>query len=58
MKIKVSVGIGLLGCRREKTVEVDDDELSEMTEDERSAYLEDIARDWMLSLVEWDWQVV
>ncbi len=50
MKIKVTVSIGLVGCHKSHTIEVDDDE----TEDG----LEEIARDEMLNMIEWDWERV
>jgi hypothetical protein len=46
-EIKVYVAMGLVGCRRERTITVDAD----MTDDE----IEDVARDTMFDIIEWGW---
>lgn len=47
--IRVTVSLGLVGCRRSETIEVEDD----CSEDE----IEEMARDTMYSLIEWGWSV-
>ncbi len=48
MKITVYVSIGLVGCRREATIEVDDDATEEDIEEE--------AQEAMLQMVQWHWE--
>lgn len=47
--IEIHVSIGLVGCRRTTTIEVEDD----ATDDE----IEEVARESMFELVEWSWRV-
>jgi len=46
--ITVYVELGLVGCRRESTIEVDDDAM----DDE----IEEMARDEMFNMIEWGWR--
>ena len=48
--IEVTVSIGLVGCKRSSTIEVEDD----MTDDE----IEEEAREAMFNLIEWGWSWV
>jgi hypothetical protein len=49
--IEITVSLGLVGCKRTTTIEVDED----ATEDE----IEELARDAMLDgLIEWSWRPV
>jgi hypothetical protein len=48
MKVKLTVSIGLVGCMREETVDLDDD----MTDEELDEYW----RDWMLSKIGGTWK--
>lgn len=45
--IKVSVSLGLVGCRKESTIEVEDD----CDRDE----IEQMAREEMFTMIEWGW---
>lgn len=47
-RLTVSVSIGLVGCKRERTIEVEDD----LSDDDLDA----IALDVMYELVEWNWK--
>ena len=47
-RIVVTVSMGLVGCNRKSVIEVED-ELSDEDIDE-------LARDAMFSLIEWDWR--
>lgn len=47
MQIRVYVQLGLVGCKRETTIEVEDDSSPEDIEEQ--------ARDAMLELIEWGW---
>lgn len=59
MQIKVYVSIGLVGCKREAILDVDDDELNAMaTAGDRREYLQEIAEQWKDDQVEWDWEEV
>ena len=49
-RIKVYVTIGLVGCRREVELDIEDD----MTDDE----IEELARDTMFEIIEWGWKRV
>lgn len=49
MKIKITVSIGLVGCRREKVIEVDDD----MTDEEIDEYAKEVM--FESELVSWHW---
>lgn len=43
-KIRRYVSMGLVGCRREDTIEIDDEEWSEMTQEERDTLLDEEAQ--------------
>ena len=59
MKIKVSVSLGLVGCRREVVLDVDDEDVEDMaTPEDRYEYLQELAEQWKDDQVEWDWQEV
>ena len=58
MKIQVSVGVGLVGCNRKETIEIDDYELEDLTESERGNYIEEYAKEHMFSMIEWNWKAV
>ena len=46
--LEVYVSVGLVGCRRSETIEVEDD----ATEEE----IEEVARETMFSMIEWGWK--
>lgn len=48
--IKVSVSLGLVGCTKRSTIEVDD-ECDDIT-------IEEIAREEMFNMIEWGWEPV
>lgn len=48
MKIEVHLSIGLVGCRRKITFEVEDDCTDEQ--------IDEIAREAIFELVEWQWE--
>jgi hypothetical protein len=56
MKVKAFVHLGLAGCTCRESIEIDDDELGEMSEDERGKYIDEIVRDWMFEQIEWGWE--
>lgn len=47
MKIIVTVSMGLVGCKKESEIEVDDD----LGDDD----IEEIAREEMFTMIEWGW---
>lgn len=52
MKVKIVVAIGLVGCTREKTIEVDDEDWAEMSDIER----EECCKETMFDMIEWSWK--
>jgi hypothetical protein len=54
VKIRIHVGTGLVGSRREEIFEVDAEEWESMSEIER----ENMCLEVMHGLISWDWQVV
>ena len=51
MKIKVYVSVGLVGCKRTETIELEDDGLSDEA-------IEEIAKEWLNETIEWGWKKV
>ena len=58
MKIQISVGVGLAGCTRKETIEIDDYELEGLAESERDKYIEEYAQECMFNMIEWNWKMV
>lgn len=55
MKIKVTVSTNRVGSQTEKEIEIDDDELEDYVEEDRQAIIEDMARNAMFEMIEWNW---
>lgn len=47
-RIEVHVSVGLVGCRRKATIEVEDD----CTDEE----IEELAREALFEMIEWGWR--
>jgi hypothetical protein len=51
MKIKVSVSVGLVGCKRQTEFEIPDDEAAGMSDSD----IDDLAKNEMFNMIEWNW---
>ena len=51
-KIKVGFSMGLVGCKKEAVIEIDDEGWNEMNEEERNTRLDQEARSYMEERVE------
>lgn len=58
MKFILYVGTGFVGCKHEDEIEIDDDEYNDMTESERTAYLDSVAQEFMNDRIEYGWKEV
>lgn len=47
MKIKAFVSMGLVGCKREEIIEVEEDD-----------DIDEAVREWMFNEIEWSWEKV
>lgn len=56
-KFEFSVSLGLVGCRKREIVEIDDEELEDLSGDEQVAYLESYMQDWLPNHVDWGWDL-
>ena len=52
MKVKIVVSLGLIGCTREATIEVDDEDWADMSDKDR----EEGCKETMLDMIEWYWE--
>jgi hypothetical protein len=57
MKITVYVSIGLVGCRKEETTEIEDEDLDGLSDADRERLLDDIAHDCVMSMIEYGWRL-
>lgn len=56
MKINIYVKTNKIGSECEYELEIDDDDLKDMSEEEREEYINKIALDYALeSLIDWNW---
>ncbi|EGT3945307.1 TPA: hypothetical protein KOR49_002200 [Clostridioides difficile] len=56
MKINICVKTNKVGSECEYELEIDDDDLKDMSEEEREEYINKIALDYALeSLIDWNW---
>lgn len=56
MKINICVKTNKVGSECEYELEIDDDDLEDMSEEEREEYINKIALDYALeSLIDWNW---
>lgn len=58
MKVLVKVSTNRVGSTVTTTIEIDDEDVEGMSESELSQYVESIAKDTMLDLVQWNWEIV
>lgn len=58
MKIEVSVGTRYVGSEVRDTIEIDDEEVEDMTETQRDDYLDEIAREWMFDEIDYGWKII
>jgi hypothetical protein len=58
MKIQVIVSTKYIGSKSTQEIEIDDSELEDLSEAERDDYIEEIARDTMFEMIEWNWNEV
>lgn len=56
IKIKVTVGVGLVGCSRTKIIEINASELEDLEGDDRNRVIEEYAREAKDNMVEWDYE--
>lgn len=57
MTIIVKVSTGLCGSENTTSFEIPDDEVSGMSESERFDYLEEMAKDAMFDMIDWNWHI-
>ncbi|HGM3507339.1 TPA: hypothetical protein ACKOR7_001915 [Clostridioides difficile] len=59
MKINVYVKTNRVGSGCELELEIDDDDLKDMSDEEREYYIDEIAWDYAFeNLIDWDWYEV
>jgi hypothetical protein len=58
MIIEVSVSTDKVGSRCTREIQIDDEEFEGMTDFDRDEEIEEIARAYMLGMVNWDWEFV
>ena len=58
MKVKAYLCIGYANADRDETVEIDDEELEDMTEDEKNAFISECVQDWADEYIEVGWNEV
>ena len=51
-KFEVRVAMGLVGCSKKEIVEIPDDELADMDD----SAIEDIMRDQMFQMIDWNYE--
>jgi hypothetical protein len=56
MRIRVTLSIGLAGCRQEDVLDVNDSELEGMSENERQAYLNEVYAEWRNEYLDGGWE--
>lgn len=56
MKIEMYVGL-VTGRTLRETVEIDDADLADLSEEERDEYLTEYTRQWMWELVVWGYEI-
>ena len=52
MKVAVTVSIGLVGCKKTRTLDFDDGDWNAMTDNERDEVLHETA----MEMIEWGWK--
>lgn len=57
MLINVSVATNRVGSKISETIEIDDAELAELSEEERDKHIAEVARDWVFNNIEWYWEI-
>ena len=59
MKIKATLGIGISNAHRTTIIEIPDEELEDMTEDEKSSYIRDFYVDlWMWECIDCGYEII
>lgn len=58
MKVQYTLTVGLVGCKRQNVVEVDDSDFEGMTEQEILEDLRERAMDWAWNYIEVDAELV
>jgi hypothetical protein len=56
MKIKAYVSIGLVGCTREATIDVPDEDLDGASDAESESICDEYTKEWALDHCEWGWK--
>lgn len=56
MKLKVNLGIGLVGCKKQSEIEIPEEELEGLTDTERQDVFQEYANEWAANYIEiwWD----
>lgn len=57
MRIKVSVSTNKVGSEVEDFFEIDDEELEGLTPTDIRNRIEDAAKDTMINMISWDWEI-
>lgn len=55
MKYKVTVSTNKIGSQVSREIEIDDDELAELSVEARENYITEYAQETMHELINWDW---
>lgn len=58
VKIEVSVGTRYVGSYVKDIIEIDDEDIADMTETGRDDYLDEITREWMFDEIDYGWKIV
>ena len=58
MKIEVSVSTRYVGSTVRDTIEIDDEDIADMTEAQRDDYIDEITREWMYDEIDYGWKIV
>lgn len=56
MRIIVSVSTNRVGSKTERTIDIDDIDLEDVADDERDKVIEDIARETLFDMIDWNWR--
>lgn len=58
MKIELYVSTGMVGSQRKDIIEIDDEELENMSEEEKEKYIDDnYALPWLWEHINFDWNI-
>lgn len=52
MKVRMTLNIGLSGCKREEVIEIRDEELEGLSEEDRQSVIDDYWNQWAWNFVD------